>query len=105
MVAPKSFMSLRSERASVFAGEHRRPVRRPAVGEIHVGIIGRIGEIAVADLQITRRPVTPVHEMVSVLGTGRKTRAHAGAENLLALVGSEHHLAFEDEYELVLARV
>src|SRR5262249_9374528 len=94
-----------SARRAVFSCEDELSVRPAAESEIHVGILGRVLGIAVADLEIARGAIAPVHEVMPVLRASGKARARAGTQDLLSLVRDEHHFALDHEHELVLARV
>src|SRR5207249_9740532 len=60
---------------------------------------------AVPDLEVERRTVGAVHEVMAVGDARRETRGHPRAERLLARVGDQRDLPVEDVDELVLARV
>src|SRR3569832_2684394 len=103
-VAPCSAVALVRQR-SVLAGEQVPAFGALAAGEVHVRILGRVGGIAVADLEITGRDGAPVDQLMTVACSGGKACAHPGGQHLLAGVGPQDHLALQHEDELVLLGV
>ena len=80
---------------------------RRAPEEVHVGVgvMGAVGAVAIADLQVHRVEAAAIDELMAVLAARGEACSHAGREPLLAALGAQHQLALEHEHELVLVRV
>src|SRR5690606_30914832 len=72
---------------------------------VQVRIIGGVAGKAVTDLEIDDVLVRAIYQMMAVLSSRRETGDHTWAEDLLASVGNQHGLAFENVYEFVLPAV
>ena len=77
----------------------------PAEFHVDVGIDDLVLLAAAPDLEIGRRPVGAVDQVMAVAPAGRKARDHAGPHRLLAGVCQQDELAVDDEDELVLVAV
>ncbi len=89
----------------ILMGEYGAAVGVLAIGQVDVGILGRVRGIAVADLEVARRSIAAVDELVAVAGPGREPGARARGQGLLAGVSAQHQLALEHVDELVLEGV
>ena len=79
--------------------------RTEAQIDVGIGVVRAVSAVAIADLEVHRIGSAAIDELMAVLDARREAGTHAGLQHLLALVGTQHHLALEHEHELVLVSV
>ena len=79
---------VRSIRIAILVREYPYPLRILAIPKVNIAVRGCIIWVAVTDFQVTRGLIAAIDELMGVLGTGRKSSAHSGREQLLASIGA-----------------
>ncbi len=73
-----------------------------AIHQIDIRIANHVAGDTAADFQIERLLLTLIHQVLTITRGGGKPGRIAGAQNLLAAVADQHHLAAQDDDEFVI---